>query len=136
MNSRKMVLLSTITLALGTATLTFILTPTRAMEQRQGIDSKPRSIIGAKGVMAFVVKTIEPGSAAEEAGLKAGDLVTGLDEQVNSIEEFQKRIWQSEPGTSFQVTYLRFNSATGELQEHGTTIRTRAFSTSAKTSGL
>ena len=136
MNSRKMFLLSTITFALGTATLTFMLTPTRAMEKLQGVDAKPKSIIGAKGVMAFVVKTVEPGSAAEEAGLKAGDLVTGLDEQVNSIEEFQKRIWQSEPGTSFRVTYLRFNSATGALQEHATTIRTRAFGTSAKTSSL
>lgn len=136
MNSRKMFLLSTITFALGIATLTFILTPTRAMQQSQEIDPKPRSIIGAKGVMAFVVKTVEPGSAAEEAGLRGGDLVTDMDEQVNSIEEFQKRIWQSEPGTTFRVTYLRFNSATGELQEHGTTIRTRAFGTSAKTSGL
>lgn len=136
MNSRKFFLLSTITFALCIATLTFILTPARAMQQSQETDSKPRSIIGAKGVMAFVVKTVEPGSAAEEAGLKAGDLVTGLDEQINSIEEFQKRIWQSEPGTQFRVSYLRFNSATGELQEHGTTIRTRAFGTSAKTSGL
>ena len=136
MNSRKLFLFATITFALGIATLTFIFTPTKAMQQSQETDAKPRSIIGAKGVMAFVVKTVEPGSAAEEAGLKAGDLVTGMDEQINSIEEFQRRIWQSEPGTSFRVTYLRFNSATGELQEHGTTIRTRAFGTSAKTSGL
>ena len=136
MNSRKIFLLTTTTFVLGIATVALVLTPASAMQQRQQTDSKPRSIIGAKGVMAFVVKTVETGSAAEEAGLKAGDLVTGLDEQVNSIEEFQKRIWQSEPGTSFQVTYLRFNSATGELQEHETTIRTRAFSTSAKTSGL
>lgn len=136
MNSRKLFLLSTITFALGIVTLTFILTPARAMQQSQETDPKPRSIIGAKGVMAFVVKSVEPGSAAEEAGLKAGDLVTGLDEQINSIEEFQKRIWQSEPGTQFRVSYLRFSSATGELKEHGTTIRTRAFGISAKTSGL
>jgi len=127
--------LSTIVVALVAAAVTFLLTPTMAMQQNQDTIPTPKSIIGAKGVMAFIVKTVELGSAAEQAGLKAGDLVTDLDEQINSIEEFQKRIWQSEPGTTFRITYLRFNSATGQLEEHHTTVRTKAFGAAAKTSG-
>jgi len=134
MKPRKLLLLSPIVVAVAAGTVVFVLTPTMAMQQSQGT-IYPKSIIGAIGVMAFVVKTVEPGSAAEQAGLKAGDLVTDLDEQVNSIEEFQKRIWQSKPGTAFRITYLRFNSATGQLEEHHTTIRTKAFGPPAKTSG-
>jgi S1-C subfamily serine protease len=135
MKPKKLFLLSTIVVALAAATVTLFITPTMAMQQSQEIVPTPKSIIGAKGVMAFVVKMVDSGSAAEQAGLKAGDLVTDLGEQINSIEEFQKRIWQSEPGTTFRVTYLRFNPATGQLEEHNTAIQTKAFSISGKTSG-
>jgi S1-C subfamily serine protease len=136
MKPRNLFLLTTIVVVMAAVTVTFLLTPTMAMQQTQERVPTPKSIIGAKGVMAFVVKMVDSGSAAEQAGLKAGDLVTDLGEQINSIEEFQKKIWQSEPGTTFRVTYLRFNPATGQLEKHNTAIQTKAFSMSVKTSGF
>lgn len=58
---------------------------------------------------------ILPGSAAEEAGLQPGDLVITVDGQINLLEDFQGKIVISEPGTSFRMTYLRFNRSTGEM---------------------
>jgi S1-C subfamily serine protease len=92
---------------------------------------RPKSIIGASGMMAFVIMEILPGSAAEQAGLRPGDMVTALDGQINSIQDFQGKIAKSEPGTSFSVTYRRFNQSTGAMEERKATIQTRALRTSA-----
>ncbi len=56
----------------------------------------PKSFIGAFGVMAYVVMEVRPGSAAEQAGLQPGDIVTHLEEQITSIQDFRftgKQCW-------------------------------------------
>jgi membrane-associated protease RseP (regulator of RpoE activity) len=97
---------------------------------QEGAVSRPKSIIGASGVMAFVIMEIRPGCAAEQSGLRPGDLVTGLDGQINSIQDFQGKIVNSEPGTTFNITYRRFNRTTGEMEERKATVQTRAFGAS------
>jgi hypothetical protein len=96
----------------------------------------PKSIIGAVGVMAFVIKDVLPGSAAEQAGLLPGDLVVVLDKQIESLQDFQGRILNSEPGTTFKIVFRRFNRSTGEWEEHKGTVQTRPFraSVSSQTS--
>lgn len=94
---------------------------------------RPRSIIGVSGVMAFVIMDIMPGSAAEQAGLRPGDIVTAMEGQINSIQDFQGKIVNSEPGTSFTITYRRFNRSTGEMEERKATVQTRALRASGAT---
>jgi len=94
---------------------------------------EPKSIIGVTGMMAFVITQVSPSSAAEEAGLQPGDLVTVLDRQINSNQDFQQKIATSEPGTSFRITYRRFNRSTGQLEERKGTIQSRAFRASVPT---
>jgi S1-C subfamily serine protease len=101
--------------------------------QEQEAVPKPKSIIGASGVMAFVIMDIRPGSAAEQAGLRPGDLVTALDGEINSIQDFQGKIVNSEPGTSFSITYRRFNRSTGQMEERKGVVQTRAFRTTGAT---
>lgn len=90
----------------------------------------PKSFIGALGVMAYVITEVRPGSAAEQAGLQSGDIVTHLEEQIASIQDFQGKIANSEPGTFFRIKYRRFNRSTGALEEHTGTIQTRPFQAS------
>jgi membrane-associated protease RseP (regulator of RpoE activity) len=103
---------------------------------QQEIASEPKSMIGLRSVMAVVIKEVLPGSPAEQAGLRPGDLVTVLDEQIESMQDFQGRIGNSEPGTSFRITYQRFNRSTGEWIEHKGTIQTRAFRPAVLTQNL
>lgn len=92
----------------------------------------PKSTLAFKGKMGFVVTSINENSPLIQAGLKPGDIIWGLDEQVRSIEQFQEKIQKSEPGTSFDVTYYRFNPTTGKLDEYNTTVKTIPFNDSVK----
>lgn len=87
---------------------------------------KPKSRLGVQGEMGFIVTAIQPGSTAEQAGLKSGDIITStsLSGQVTNGEQFQKDIAASAPGTTIQITYLRFNSATGSFDERAATVKT------------
>lgn len=83
----------------------------------------PKSRIGATGVMAFLVKDIVPGSPAEQAGLRQGDIVLSLNgEQIDSINDFLQPIAESEPGTVFEIGCLRQES--GKLQELKLRVKT------------
>lgn len=87
---------------------------------------KPKSRLGVQGEMGFIITAVQPGSTAEQAGLKPGDIITStsLNGQVTSGEQFQKDIATSAAGTTIQITYLRFNSVTGNFEERTATVRT------------
>jgi putative serine protease PepD len=52
--------------------------------------------------------TIEQGSAAEEAGLEAGDVVTRLDEQVvDGADALVSAVRSAVPGSTVELTYVR-----------------------------
>ena len=92
----------------------------------------PKSRLGIYGVMGFVIVQIDPGSTVEQAGLKPGDIITALNDQITSIQEFQSTIASSAPGTSFDIEYLRFNPATGQAEQHKATIKTMPFTSGEK----
>ena len=55
-----------------------------------------------------VVTQIEPGSPGAKAGLKVGDVITGLNGQpVNDAGQLQVEVQQNRPGTTIQLQVLR-----------------------------
>ena len=68
--------------------------------KQQGIS--PGSITGV------IVMDIQPGSAAEKAGLKEGDVLQGIDGMaINSSADFSERIARRRPGDKIKLDYLR-----------------------------
>ena len=59
-------------------------------------------------VKGVYVAKITDGSAAEEAGLEQGDVITKIDEkEVGKMSELQEQIVQHKPGDKVKITYLR-----------------------------
>jgi len=55
-----------------------------------------------------LVNTVRDGSAAKESGIKAGDVIIGIDGQtVNSVSELQEWVARNRPGEEISVTFLR-----------------------------
>jgi membrane-associated protease RseP (regulator of RpoE activity) len=92
----------------------------------------PQSRLGIYGVMGFVITEVDPNSTAAQAGLKPGDIVTGLNGQLTGIREFQGAIWSSPPETTLSIEYLRLNPATGKTEENKVTVKTMAFTANAQ----
>ncbi len=102
----------------------------RASSQSTTSES-PKSRLGVKGVMGFIITSVDPDSTVENAGLKSGDIVLDIGgDQISGIEQFQKKIWTSTPGTVLEITYLRFNSSTGQADQRKTSVKTIPFTTS------
>ncbi len=54
------------------------------------------------------VNEVNDGSAADEGGLKKGDVVTGIDSRpVDKMAELQEQLAQHKPGDKVEVTYIR-----------------------------
>jgi S1-C subfamily serine protease len=61
----------------------------------------------AKGV---IINSVQPGSAAERAGLRRGDVITSLnDTAVSDTNAFRNRVASNAPGTEITLTVLREN---------------------------
>ena len=72
----------------------------------------PQSMLGIKGVAAFVVEDVSAGSPADQGGLKPGDLVTWVDgNPVNSVSDVL-RISRNSPGHKVELFVLRYNPVT------------------------
>lgn len=71
-------------------------------------------------VTGVYVNEVSEGSAAEETGLKKGDVVTKInDKKVSKIAEMQEALSQYRPGDKVTVTYLR------EKKEHTKNVTLR-----------
>jgi Do/DeqQ family serine protease len=54
------------------------------------------------------VAAVNGGSAAEEAGLEEGDIITGIDDvEIKTVAELQEYVGRNRPGDKIDVTYLR-----------------------------
>lgn len=104
-----------------------LLVVSRSSSQIVQDGNSPQSRLGIYGVMGFVIVEVDPESAAGQAGLRPGDIVTHLNGQVTGIQEFQNAIWSSKPGTTLSIKYLRFDPATGKFEERETTVKTMPF---------
>lgn len=94
--------------------------------------SSPQSMIGVKGVGAFLVDGISPGSPAEQAGLKPGDLVTWVDgNSVNSVTDVLQ-ISRRPPGQRVELFVLRHNPDTQQREPLTVTLTTVPWKTPAK----
>lgn len=59
-------------------------------------------------VTGVYVAKVSDGSAAEEAGLEKGDIITKIDDkEVTKMSELQEQIAQHKPGDKVSITYLR-----------------------------
>ena len=63
---------------------------------------------GVEGGKGILVGSVSPGSPAEKAGFKQGDVITMLDgHPAIEVGSFRSRVSTTKPGTSVQVTILR-----------------------------
>lgn len=88
---------------------------------------------GKLGVSSIVqagpcqLSAVEPGSAADKAGLRAGDVIVGLDgEPVSSFEVLTKRLAQSGAGEVARLDVQR-DRAEGEAERFTCTVRLDAW---------
>ena len=64
--------------------------------------------IGLKEVRGVIVSQVQPGSAAERAGLRQGDVLTALNEQaVNDSNVLRNTVASTQPGTEVTLTIRR-----------------------------
>ena len=63
-------------------------------------------------VKGVYIDKVSDGSAAEEAGLEKGDVITKIDgKEVSKMSELQEQIAQHKPGDKVKITYLRSKKA-------------------------
>ena len=61
-----------------------------------------------KELLGVFVSGVNPGGAADEAGLEAEDVIVGIDEKVvRSTSELQEFVARKRPGDEIKVTYIR-----------------------------
>lgn len=74
----------------------------------QDVTSALAENFGLKDINGVIVNSVNPGSPAEKAGLKQGDVVRTLNgEAVRDGNEFRNKIAQSQPGTEVELGILR-----------------------------
>lgn len=72
----------------------------------------------------LVIQEVSAGSAAEKAGLKAGDLIVKVEnDSISSPDDLYKAIGSHDPGDKIKITYKRdkkINTATAQLDKNKT----------------
>jgi S1-C subfamily serine protease len=77
----------------------------------QPVTSDIAASLGLKDVRGVLVSSTGPGSAAERAGIKAGDVIVALNGQAtNNSNELRNRIAAMAPGTEVTLTVFRNGS--------------------------
>jgi Do/DeqQ family serine protease len=74
----------------------------------QPVTSDIAQSLDLKEIRGVIVSSVQPGSAADSAGLKQGDVITALNgAAVNDSNELRNRIAGSQPGTDVTLDVLR-----------------------------
>src|SRR4051794_7949561 len=96
----------------------------------QDLTSELAPTLKASGEQGVVIDRVEPGSTAEGAGLRAGDLILAVaGVPVRSAADFRNRVGLTEPGRELEITYLR------DGQRHAARVRVEAEAEAAVTAG-
>jgi serine protease Do len=78
----------------------------------QTISSDIAANLGLKDTHGVIVSQVEPGSAAERAGLKSGDVITALNgAEIIDSNSFRNRIASTSPGTNVTLSIQRGGAA-------------------------
>jgi Do/DeqQ family serine protease len=90
------------------------------------VDSDMAESLGMTETKGIIVNSVAPGSAAERAGIRQGDVIIALDgSPVNETNAFRNRIASSGPGAQVTLTVLRdgreqkITATTGEFKPEG-----------------
>jgi Do/DeqQ family serine protease len=71
-------------------------------------NSEPAQALGIKGTKGVAVAKVQPGGAAERAGLKTGDVITAFNGvEVNDPNIFRNQVASTAPGTPVTLNLLR-----------------------------
>lgn len=74
------------------------------------IDSELAEELGMREIKGVYVASVQEGSGAEEAGLKEGDIITGVNAaKIGSVSELQERVSQFRPGDKLSIRFIRNN---------------------------
>jgi serine protease Do len=74
----------------------------------QGMDEDLARALGMDRARGALVESVEPGSPAEKAGVRPGDVIVALDGQdVPRSEDLPRMVARHPPGTAVKVTLLR-----------------------------
>jgi len=77
----------------------------------QGVTSDMASNLGLKQASGAIVSAVSPGSAAERAGMKRGDVIQSFNGQpVHDTNTLRNRVAEAGPGTAADVAILRDGS--------------------------
>ncbi|HWQ34720.1 MAG TPA: DegQ family serine endoprotease [Blastocatellia bacterium] len=77
----------------------------------QGLTSEVAEQLGYKGTKGALVTIVNPGSPAEKAGVKPGDIITEFQgQQVQNNDHLRNMVSQTAPGTSVRFRIWRGNS--------------------------
>lgn len=140
MRARNMVLLGGLALAVGVAVVSLgAQDPARAPEPRRsvmllegpgsqlGVTVRDLAAAGAKdtALQGVRIEDVPPGSPAEKAGLKEGDVVVEFDgERVRSVRQFTRLVQETPVGRTVKVAIVR----AGERRVVDATPESRPFS--------
>jgi len=81
----------------------------------QSLTPKMAKSFGLSSTEGALISNINPGSAAEKAGLKPGDIVMAINgERLNSSGDLVAKLFTAKPGDTVQMTILR-SGATSEI---------------------
>jgi Do/DeqQ family serine protease len=74
----------------------------------QKVTSELAASLGMQEARGVIISQVQPGSAAERAGLKQGDVITALNgTAVNDPNPFRNQIASTQPGTEVMLTVMR-----------------------------
>jgi len=87
------------------------------------ITSERAAELGLPAVAGVYITRVTPGSGAAEAGLKAGDVIVGINgTNTNTLPEMQQQVGMYRPGNAIRVTYFR----DGQVSEIAVVLKTLA----------
>ena len=90
------------------------------------ITSERAAELGLPAVAGVYITRVTPGSGAAEAGLKAGDVIVGINgTNTNTLPEMQQQVGMYRPGNAIRVTYFR----DGQVSEIAVVLKTLAGNT-------
>ncbi len=74
----------------------------------EAVSRETMKALGLKSTKGALVRQVEAGSAAEKAGIQAGDVIIGVDgERINRVHDLPIRIARHKPGDTVRVEIIR-----------------------------